>query len=230
MMVVIPAGEFMMGSPDAEKGRDKDESPQHKVTIAKPFAVSKFEVTFDEWDTCIKFGGCAQVSNSNWGRGTRPVIDVTWHDAQQYVAWLSKMTGQTYRLLSEAEWEYATRAGSDTAYAWGDDIGKGNANCNGCGSQWDGKQTAPVGSFAANAFGLYDMHGNVWEWVQDCYQDNYNGAPTDGSAWISDNCANRVVRGGSWSNDPRNLRSAIRYGDATDRRNYSLGIRVGRTL
>ncbi len=162
VMVVVSAGEFMMG----------EKSDQHKVTIAKPFAVSKFEMTFDDWDACVVFAGCGQVSDSGWGRGNRPVINVTWDDAKKYVAWLSKLTGKSYRLLTEAEWEYAARAGSTTAFSWGDDIGMGNANCDGCGSQWDRKQTAPVGSFAANAFGLHDMHGNVWEWVEDCWNDN----------------------------------------------------------
>ena len=168
-MIVIPAGEFMMGSPATEEGRYSNEGPQHKVTIAKPFAVSKFDVTFADWDACVSVGGCPQLGDSSFGRGTRPVINVNWNDAQQYVAWLSKMTGQPYRLLTEAEWEYAARAGATTAYYWGDEIGVGNANCNGCGSQWDGRETAPVGSFKPNAFGLYDMAGNVVQWVQDCY-------------------------------------------------------------
>ena len=146
--------------------------------------------------------------DSGFGRGTKPVINVNWDDAQQYVAWFSKMTGQPYRLLTEAEWEYAARAGTTTAYSWGDEIGKGNANCNGCGSKWDNRETSPVGSFKPNAFGLYDMHGNVWQWVQDCYHDNYNGAPTDGSAWTSGDCSRRVLRGGAWGNFPRNLRAA----------------------
>ena len=133
-----------------------------RLQFAKPFAVSKFEVTFDDWDACVAYGDCNPVvRDSGWGRGRQPVINVTWDDAQRYVAWLSRMTGRTYRLLSEAEWEYAARAGTQTAYSWGDEIGKGNANCHGCGSQWDRRQTAPVGSFAANAFGLYDMLGNV---------------------------------------------------------------------
>ena len=219
-----------MGSPATEKGRYANEGPQHKVTIAKPFAVSKFDVTFDDWDACVSVGGCPQASDSGFGRGTKPVIYVSWDDAQQYVAWLSKMTGQPYRLLTEAEWEYAARAGSTTAYYWGDEIGKGNANCNGCGSEWDNRQTSPVGSFKPNAFGLYDMAGNVWQWVQDCYHDNYNGAPTDGSAWTSGDCSRRVVRGGSWDHFPRFLRSAVRDWDSTDDRNDVLGFRVGRTL
>ena len=211
-MIVIPAGAFTMGSPATEQGRFDNEGPQHMVTIAKPFAVSKFDVTFADWDACVSVGGCPQVTDTGLGRDTKPVINVSWDDAQQYVAWLSKMTGQPYRLLTEAEWEYAARAGTTTAYYWGDEIGKGNANCNGCGSQWDNQQTSPVGSFAANQFGLYDMAGNVWQWVQDCYHDNYNGAPTDGSAWTSGDCSRRVVRGGSWYNIPRVLRSAYRDG------------------
>ena len=126
-----------------------------------------------------------QAGDSSFGRGTRPVINVSWDEAQQYVAWFSKMTGRPYRLLTEAEWEYAARAGSTTAYYWGDEIGKGNANCNGCGSQWDNRETSPVGSFKPNKFGLYDMAGNVYQWVQDCYHDDYDGAPTDGSARTS---------------------------------------------
>jgi formylglycine-generating enzyme required for sulfatase activity len=159
------------------------------------------------------------------------VINVNWDDAQQYVAWLSRRTGKSYRLLSAAEWEYAARAGSDKAYSWGDEIGKGNANCNGCGSQWDFKQTAPVGSFAANAFGLHDMHGNVFEWTQDCNHLNYSGAPEDGSAWITGgDCAGRVVRGGSWYLTPEYLRSAARGWFITNDRSLFLGFRVGRTL
>ena len=148
-MVVVPAGEFMMGSPDDEKDPYDNEGPLHKVTIAKPFAVSKFEVTFDEWDACVSVGGCIRASDCGTRtEGTARSSIVSWDDAQQYVAWLSKMTGRTYRLLSEAEWEYAARAGTTTAYSWGDEIGKGNANCNGCGSEWDSRRPAPVGSFA----------------------------------------------------------------------------------
>jgi formylglycine-generating enzyme required for sulfatase activity len=169
-MVVAPAGKFMMGSPEGQ-GTDV-ERPQHEVTFAN-FAVSTFEVTFDAWDACVAYGDCPPASDSGWGRGRRPV------------AWLSRMTGRTYRLLSEAEWEYAARAGTQTAYSWGDEIGEGNANCKGCGSQWDGQRTAPAGSFAANVFGLHDMHGNVWEWVEDCAHGNYSGAPEDGPAWTA---------------------------------------------
>jgi formylglycine-generating enzyme required for sulfatase activity len=232
MMIVIPAGSFMMGSAPTEKGRSSDEGPQHKVTIAEPFGVAKLELTFDEWDTCVAYGDCAPgVTDTGWGRGQQPVINVGWDDAQRYAAWLSKVTGKLYRLLSEAEYEYATRAGAQTAYPWGDDIGKNNANCDGCGSQWDRRQTAPVGSFAANKFGLHDMVGNVFEWVEDCIHSNYSGAPANGSAWSEGSgCKFRVVRDGNWGLSPVTLRSASRYGISTAERTYGLGFRVGRTL
>ncbi|MGO9327122.1 MAG: SUMF1/EgtB/PvdO family nonheme iron enzyme [Steroidobacteraceae bacterium] len=229
-MIVIPAGGFTMGSPTTERGRYGDEGPQHRVTIAKPFAVSKFDVTFADWDACVSVGGCPIATDTGFGRDIKPVINVSWDDAQTYVAWLSKMTGQPYRLLTEAEWEYAARAGTTTAYYWGDDIGKGNANCKGCGSQWDAKQTSPVGSFPANPFGLYDMAGNVFQWVQDCHHAGYDEAPIDGSAWTSGDCSNRVVRSSSWSSSPDTLRSAYRNWDSTDGRLDYLGFRVGRTL
>ncbi|MFY9900732.1 MAG: SUMF1/EgtB/PvdO family nonheme iron enzyme [Xanthobacteraceae bacterium] len=229
-MVAVPAGEFMMGSPANERNRNGNEDPLHRVTIARPLAVSKFEVTFEQWDACVTVGGCAHVPDSNMGRGTHPVINVNWDDAQQYVAWLSKMTDRPYRLLSEAEWEYSARAGTTTIYSWGDEIGKGNANCNGCGSEWDSR-SAPVGSFAPNQFGLYDMHGNVWEWVEDCLHTNYEGAPKDGSAWIAQgDCNNRVLRGGSWFGDPLGLRSALRFWFPAEDHAFDLGFRVGRTL
>jgi formylglycine-generating enzyme required for sulfatase activity len=222
-----------MGS-STDEGRQGNEGPQHKVAISRPFAVSKLEVMFAGWDACVAVGGCpheGRASDSGWGRGRQPVIFVSWDDAQAYVAWLSRMTGKTYRLLTEAEWEYAARAGSQTTYSWGDEIGKENANCEGCGSQWDKKRTAPVGSFAANAFGLHDMHGNVWEWVEDCYHGDYKGAPTDGSAWIAGGeCGRRVVRGGGWLDVPQNLRAASRFGNSATGRDHLLGFRVGRTL
>jgi formylglycine-generating enzyme required for sulfatase activity len=231
-MVVVPAGSFTMGSPPTEKGYNVAEGPQHAVTIAKPFAVAKFQLTFDEWDTCVTYGDCPEgVSDGGFGRGQRPVIFVTWDDAQRYAAWLSKMTGKPYRLLTEAEYEYAARAGGQTAYPWGDDIGMNNANCRGCGSKWDDSQTAPVGSFKPNAFGLYDMIGNIYQWVEDCVHSNYDGAPTDGSAWIEGgNCTYHIDRGGSWNFTPDSLRSAFRDSSPTGQRIDNLGFRVGRTL
>jgi formylglycine-generating enzyme required for sulfatase activity len=227
-MVVVPAGSFMMGS---EKSHDSLK-PQHRVTITKRFAVSKYEVTFDEWDTCVTYGNCGQVNDSAFGRGQRPVINVSWDGAQRYIAWLSKITGKPYRLLTEAEYEYATRAGTQTEYPWGDEIGRNNANCKGCGSEWDGREPAPVGSFAANAFGLYDMVGNVFAWVEDCYHPNYEGAPTDGTAWIA-GCADvrrRVIRGSSWFYGSEFLVSAFRYWGASDTWGNTVGFRVARTL
>jgi len=229
-MVVLPAGEFMMGSSADDPDHYDNEGPLHRVTIAQPVAVSKFEVTFEQWDACVAVGGCARVPDSNMGRGMRPVINVSWDHAQQYVAWLAEMSGRPYRLLSEAEWEYAARAGTTTAFSWGDELGKNNANCNGCGSEWDGRQTAPVGSFAPNPFGLYDMHGNVWEWVEDCLHADYEGAPTDGSPWAEGNCNERVIRGGSWIGYPVGLRSALRFWYSSDDHGADLGLRVARTL
>jgi formylglycine-generating enzyme required for sulfatase activity len=231
-MIVVPAGRFLMGSPP-DQGNE-GERPQHEVTIAKPFAVARFELTFDEWDACVAYGNCAaNVIDNGWGRGRRPVINVSRDDARVYVKWLSWITGKTYRLLSEAEYEYATRAGTQTAYPWGGEIrldGKAMANCRGCGSQWDAKQTAPVGSFAANQFGLYDMAGNVFEWTDDCWNASYHGAPDDGSPWTTGDCSIRVVRGGSWTDVPDLLRSAARIGNDNGSRTYSLGFRVARTL
>lgn len=159
-----------------------------------------------------------------------PAINVSWVDAKQYVGWLAQLTGKEYRLLTEAEWEYAARAGASTRYSWGDDLGMGSANCDGCGSQWDLQQTAPVGSFRPNRLGLYDMHGNVWEWVEDCLHADYEGAPTDGSPWAEGNCNERVIRGGSWIGYPVGLRSALRFWYSSDDHGVDLGLRVARTL
>jgi formylglycine-generating enzyme required for sulfatase activity len=231
-MVVVPAGEFQMGSPAGEEGRAGNEEPRRKVTIARPLAVGRFEVTFAQWDACVAAGGCQQKpSDEGWGRGTRPVINVTWDDvATDYLPWLSRKTGKTYRLLTEAEWEYAARSGSTTAYSWGDEIGPGNANCSGCGSPWSGRQTAPVGSFRPNAFGLHDVHGNVWEWVQDCYRDTYANAAPDGTAALELPGCSRVLRGGSWLGAPRVSRSAVRGGYQPDFRFGNGGFRVARPL
>lgn len=229
-MVVVPAGTFMMGSSLNDPEAYTNEVPLHKVTIARPFAVGKYDVTFDDWNACVKIGECPEVSDSGFGRGRQPVINVSWNEAQHYVTWLTKMTGKTYRLLSESEWEYAARGGTTTEYYWGNDIGKNNADCDGCGSKWDHRQPAPAGSFSANAFGLYDMAGNVWQWIEDCTHDNYNGAPTDGSAWTSVGCKYLVVRGGSWVSNPQFLRSAYRARSTSGSRGLDIGFRIARTL
>jgi formylglycine-generating enzyme required for sulfatase activity len=233
-MVVVPKGSFSMGSPSGEDGRYDDEGPQHEVTIGKPFAVGKFVVTFDEWDACVSGGGCkgnSSPGDEGWGRGRRPVINVNRDDAQEYVKWLSRKTGKNYRLLSEAEWEYAARAGTRTRYFWGDSVGRNNANCDGCGSEWDNKKTAEVGQFQPNAFGLYDMAGNVWQRTDDCWNGNYNGAPNDGAAMTTGDCSQRVLRGGSWANAPRILRAAARFWDDWyGFRFRSFGFRVARTF
>ena len=247
-MVVIPAGSFMMGSPRDELGRNKYEGPRHRVTLPKPFAVGKYEVTFAEWDACVADGDCGghRPGDHGWGRGRRPVINVGWHAAQAYVNWLSKKTGKRYRLPSEAEWEYAARGGTRASRYWGDDA-FGFAQCayaNGADGTLKARnskigevapcrdgfvQTAPVGSFSANPFGLHDVLGNVMEWVEDCWNERYVGAPADGSARRSGDCSRRVVRGGSWVLKPWHLRSAFRFWSAAGR-NTTIGFRVARTL
>ena len=229
LMAVVPSGSFTMGSPREETGRD-DEGPRYAVRIDYRFAVGVYEVSFDEWDACANAGGCNRYvpDDEGWGRRNRPVINVSWEDVQSYVRWLSERTGHEYRLLSESEWEYVARAGTDTRYSWGNEIGLNRANCSGCGSRWDNEQTAPVGSFSANAWGVYDMHGNVWEWVEDCYNDSYVGAPSDGSAWKSGNCSERVLRGGSRDHQPWFLRSANRFKYTTEFRYDISGFRVAR--
>jgi formylglycine-generating enzyme required for sulfatase activity len=236
-LVVVPPGEFDMG------GDNPFEKPVHRVAIARPYAIGRREVTFAQWDQCVAADACKhRPDDHGWGRGEQPVINVSWDDTKVYLAWLSQKTGQRYRLPTEAEWEYAARAGSEGAFAWGDDAGKNLANCDGCGSRWDNRQTAPVGSFAPNAFGLSDMHGNAWEWVEDCYRDNYDGAPTDGTAVSIPDCPAHLLRGGSWYNHPVNMRAAVRnwfrrgvqsetrHPDQPDTPAASLGLRVARTL
>ena len=233
-MVVLPAGRFRMGCLSDDECFS-DEKPVREVAIAS-FALSKHEVTFAQWDACVSGGGCGghRPEDLGWGRADRPVVNVSWEDAQSYVSWLSRQTGEEYRLPTEAEWEYAARAGTTTKYSWGNEIGVNRANCRPteeygtCGDRFE--YTAPVGSFAANPWGLYDMHGNVWEWVQDCWNGSYADAPADGSAWLSGDCSVRVVRGGSCLINPRNLRAANRNWLTTGNRISISGFRVARTL
>jgi formylglycine-generating enzyme required for sulfatase activity len=236
-MVVVPAGSFTMGSPATEEGHGSDEGPQHSVTISKPFAVGRFAVTFEEWDACVADGGCNGYKPADrWGHGRQPVIDVSWDDAKAYVGWLSRKTGKTYRLLSEAEREYAARAGTKTPFWWGNAISTSQANYDGNYTYGGGskgeyrQQTVPVDSFQPNPWGLYQVHGNVYEWVEDCYHDSYTAAPSDGSAWVSGDCSRRVLRGGSWFNNPWFLRAAFRGGGTSDDRGNDIGFRLGRTL
>ena len=244
-MVVVPAGTFTMGSPPSEEGRDDNEGPQHSVTIPVPFAVGVYEVTFAEWNACVAAGGCPGGIH-NEGRGL-PANGMPWNPAQEYVSWLSHRTGARYRLLSEAEWEYVARAGSRTARYWGEGWADQCRYANGDDFRFEYRLSsedeeslcfssggdgypgfAPVGSFEPNAFGLYDVLGNVEEWTQDCWNDSYAGAPANGSAWQSGDCSRRVLRGG-WVFDNEELRSAYRGNASTDGSGGS-GLRVARTL
>ncbi len=230
-LIVVPAGQFQMGSPDSEREHEVNEGPVRTVTIAKPFAMGVYAVTFAEMDACTVAGACTRLNDNGWGRGRQPAISVSWDDARAYLDWLSKKTGKAYRLPTEAEWEYAARSRSSSRYFWGDAIGRNQANCAGCGSRWDGKQPAPVGSFAANAFGLHEMHGNVWQWVADCWHASYQGAPADGSEWAGNGeCARRVLRGGAFFSYPKSLRAAYRYAYEPRGRLGNIGFRAARDI
>ena len=226
-MVSIPAGSFSMGCGAPDTACLAAEQPVHTVKV-NGFRLSKFEITFDQYDAFATATGRARPDDKGWGRGNRPVMNVNWDDASAFVGWLAAQTGEPYRLPTEAEWEYAARAGSSTVYLWGNEIGFGLANCTGCGSNFDGDRTSPVGTFAANGFGLHDMHGNVWEWVQDCWQEGYAGAPSDGAARLGGNCSSRVLRGGSWLNNPSYLRVAYRNWLSANLRDVNTGFRVAR--
>ncbi len=260
-MVAIPGGRFQMGSPAQEAGRFDAEGPLHAVTV-KAFALGRHNVTMEDFaaflrETEYQPVACDRYVDMKWnspggGRAYPPYVTLSprwpafclnWHDAQAYIAWVNKkaraadpkLAGRSpYRLPTEAEWEYAARAGVTAARWWGEDAGRNNANCNGCGSKWDGKDIAPVETFGPNPFGLYDMLGNVWQWTDDCWNDSFVGAPTDGRAWTSGDCDKKVLRGGSWSNAPSFVRSAARIGNRAngtdfDYSTYS-GFRLARTL
>jgi formylglycine-generating enzyme required for sulfatase activity len=225
-LVALAPGAFEMGSDEFYAF----EKPRHRVTLAKPFAIGRREVTFAEWDACVEAKGCNyRPDDRGLGRGDRPVTDVSWADTKVYLAWLSRTTGQSYRLPTEAEWEYAARAGTQSAYWWGNDIGRDRANCRGCGDTAGGR-TMPVGRFPANPFGLFDVAGNAAEWVEDCWSESYQGASTDGSARARAQCTERVLRGGAFGNDPRYLRSAARFKYDSNVRYVAHGFRVVREL
>ena len=223
-MVIVPSGSFVMGSHPNEEGSSDNEQPAHKVDIAKPFAVGKFPIRFDDWALFHEAtGGKRMIEDEGWGAGERPVIKVTWERAKQYVEWLSETTEMPYRLLSEAEWEYCCRAGTKTPYATGKTINTSQA----C---FYADKTTPVGKFPPNVFGIHDMHGNIWEWCEDYWHDDYIGAPTDGSAWLVGGDSDRIVRGGCWTNDETSLRSANRAFSAPAHRDNRIGFRVARGL
>ena len=228
-MVRIPAGEFMMGSPPSEMYRGAE--TQHSVKVPA-FALGIYEVTFDQWDACVADGGCNgyKPEDQGWGRGNRPVINVSWADAKAYAEWLSRKTGKPYRLPSEAEWEYAARAGTATAFSFGDSLTTQQANFDGSPNGENRQQTMPVGSFPPNAFGLHDMHGNVFEWIEDCWSDEYTATtPANGAPFTRENCQGHVMRGGSWEDYQGEARSAARVGAFTDDAYPSDGIRVARS-
>ncbi|MCP8687069.1 SUMF1/EgtB/PvdO family nonheme iron enzyme [Marinobacterium sedimentorum] len=223
-MVHLPRGTFLMGSESRES--DDNEKPVHEVTISHGVALARHEVTFADYDRFAIATGRALPDDNGWGRGRQPVINISWSDASAYAQWLARETGQPYRLPSEAEWEYAARAGTQGSYWWGDELGRGFAVCDECGSEWDGKQAAPVGSLDANPWGLFDLNGNVDEWVQDCYADNHGGAPDNGSARQQSGCEYRVMRGGSWFDIGRLVRSSSRYRNPPAGLGSSWGFRV----
>ena len=258
-MVVVPAGSFMMGSPASEEGRYDREAPQHRVTITEPFAVGLYEVTRGEFarfvretnrttgNSCWLWDGNAEKweerSGFNWRNpghaqtDRHPVVCVNWEDAQAYVRWLSGKTGHRYRLLSESKWEYVARAGTTGPFHTGSTISTDQANYDGNYTYGTGRKgayrgrTVPAGSFSPNGFGLHDVHGNVNEWVQDCWHDRYDGVPGDGGAWETGDCSLRVLRGGSWFSTPRDVRAAFRnWSTSTGNRVMDLGFRVSRTL
>jgi formylglycine-generating enzyme required for sulfatase activity len=261
-MLPVPAGHFAMGSPPDEQGRQDSEGPQREVHVAA-FAIGRVSVTRGQWSAFVAATNRAEQRGCEWAGFPRsesaraswrnlgftqddshPVVCVSWNDAQAYVRWLSARSGQAYRLPTEAEWEYAARAGSTTPYPWGMTASHEWANYGGefcCAELAAGRDrwlhTAPVGSFAPNAFGLYDMHGNAWQWVQDCYAESYAGAPADGSAYDPPNCARRVLRGGTWGDTPAMIRSAFRnwappprWNPQWEYRSGGVGFRVARSL
>ena len=230
VMVVVPAGSFQMG--DLQGVGDKDELPVRSVQIPKSFALSRFEVTFDEYDAFAKATNRKLPDDQGWGRGRRPVINVSWEEAQAYAKWLSEQTGKRYRLPTEAKWEYAARSGGKQQIWSGTSDERGLADYSWFVTNSSGK-TQEVGKKKANGFGLHDMSGNVWEWVEDCWHDNYNGAPTDGRAWKEENggqCGRRVVRGGSWNSIPENLRSSNRFRFVAGIRFNGIGFRLAQDI
>jgi formylglycine-generating enzyme required for sulfatase activity len=225
-MVTVQPGSFVMG----DNHGDRSEKPAHRVTISKPYAIGEYEVTLAQWNACVQAEACRPVTSTTGSPDKSPARDISWTDAQRYVRWLSAQTGQNYRLPTEAEWEYAARAGTGSRYWWGEKMQAGKANCKGCGGDWNNDAPANVDALPPNPFGLYGMNGGVWEWVEDCWHKDYDGAPTDGSAWTSADCRENVIRGGAWRNDSTYAHSASRFTYDTAVRYILNGFRVAKTL
>lgn len=226
VLVKVPRGEFTMGS----NANDPSEKPAHHVSISQPFAIGKYEVTTEQWEACVAANACKPISTIASAPKRAPVRDVSWDDAQQYLKWLSKLSDKSYRLPTEAEWEFAARGATTTRYWWGEQMQSGKANCKGCGEPWQSESPRTVGSFAANPFGLHDVNGSVWEWVADCWHSSYRGAPDNGKAWDEKNCQVRVIRGGSWQNDAAYMFSSTRFKYDASVRESQNGFRVVRDL
>lgn len=207
---------------------DRDENPSHEVKVYRRIAMGKYEVSFAEYDQYVRATGARSPSDNGWGRGNRPVINVSWNEAVAYTKWLTKVTGHKYRLPTEAEWEFAARAGSKKLYSWGDSVGVNKANCKSCGSSWDNRKTAPVNSFRPNRFGLHNVHGNVWEWTLDCPSENYDNTPKNGAAYTGSNCGYRVIRGGCYISKPKMIKSANRGKGQKGQRSAQYGFRIVR--
>jgi len=243
VMAVVPPGQSPVGSPPNEPGRSANEGPQRQIVIREPFAVGRSEVTFEEWSACLAEGGCNahKPGDFGFGAGKRPVIFVSWQDANAYVAWLSRKTGAPYRLLSEAEWEFAARgcattACRSTAFWFGNDISPDRANYDWSYSYAGSRkaqrqgQTVLADAGEANPFGLLHVHGNVREWVEDCWSESLAGLPGDGASRTTGDCTRRVFKGGAWSDEPRDLRLAKRSWELASERQENIGFRVARTL
>ncbi|BBP98612.1 hypothetical protein BSFA1_37410 [Burkholderia sp. SFA1] len=230
VLIPLSAGSFTMGS----NNDDPAEKPPHRVSIGHPFAIGKYEVTVEQWNACADAGACTRIALDGDGStppaGNAPMRNVSWDDAQVYVKWLSKVGGKAYRLPTEAEWEYAARGGTQSTYWWGDQMKKGNADCKDCGDPYKPEAPTPVGSFAANPYGLYDMNGSVWEWVADCWHSSYKNAPADGRAWDDPSCSVRVIRGGSWREGATYMQSATRFKYSSSVRQSQNGFRVARDM
>jgi formylglycine-generating enzyme required for sulfatase activity len=226
LMVALYPVPFTMGS----NGSDPSERPAHKVALRTPFAIGKLEVTVGQWAQCVKASVCPSVPSAANAAENLPMRDISWDEAQLYLKWLSTVSRKPYRLPTEAEWEYAARGGTTSRYWWGEQMKGGNASCKGCGEPWKADAPPPAGSFVANPFGLLDMNGSVWEWVQDCWHSSYKGAPSDGSAWADATCQSRVIRGGSWREDGSYMLSTTRFKYDASVRQSQNGFRVARSL